>query len=83
MTSTHFGEADCEADWREPMRRIIVDWGLRNPASSTSTNVHFYAATVAKQAVTAGYLEQAYRLDREFGPDAALVAPEAVAGPRR
>ena len=51
MTPTLFSEADYKADWEEPMRRIIDDWGLRYPGVKHVEHVYFYGAAMPPTAI--------------------------------
>jgi NAD(P)H dehydrogenase (quinone) len=79
MTSTLFSQEDYEADWREPIGRII-DWSLSYPGVKRVEHVYFYRAAVADEATIAGYLERAYHLGRDFAPDG-TPEPLTIAGP--
>ncbi|HEY5144746.1 MAG TPA: NAD(P)H-dependent oxidoreductase [Solirubrobacteraceae bacterium] len=74
MTPTLFSEEDYDAEWREPMRRII-DWTLSYPGVKQVEHVYFYRATVADQATIDGYLKRAYQLGVSFEPAAMQAAP--------
>jgi NAD(P)H dehydrogenase (quinone) len=74
MTPTLFSEEDYDADWREPMRRII-DWSLSYPGVKQVEHVYFYRAAVADQATIDGYLKRAYQLGVDFEPAATQTAP--------
>ena len=71
ITPTLFSQDDYEADWKEPMTRIIDDWGLRYPGVKHVEHVYFYRATVADEATIRGYLGRAYQLGNEFVPPTA------------
>lgn len=74
MTPTLFSEEDYDAEWREPMRRII-DWSLSYPGVKQVEHVYFYRATIADEATIAGYLKRAYQLGVDFEPAATPAAP--------
>ena len=65
ITPTLFSQEDYEADWQEPMRRIIDEWGLRYPGVEAVEHVYFYRAAVADEATIRGYLERSYELGKE------------------
>jgi len=48
------------------MTRIIDDWGLRYPGVKRVEHVYFYKAAVVDSKTRKGYLEQAYKLGKEF-----------------
>jgi NAD(P)H dehydrogenase (quinone) len=66
ITPTLFCEADYKADWEQPMRRIIDDWGLRYPGVKQVEHVFFYGAAVADPEQIQDYLRRARRLGRDF-----------------
>ncbi|MGZ8982118.1 MAG: NAD(P)H-dependent oxidoreductase [Burkholderiaceae bacterium] len=75
LTSTLFSEADYKADWEQPMRRIIDDWGLRYPGVKHVEHVFFYGAAVADPPQIQQYLRRARQLGRDFA--VAAVPPDA------
>jgi NAD(P)H dehydrogenase (quinone) len=77
ISTTLFGEADYEADWKQPMSRIIDDWGLRYPGVKQVEHVYFYEVAIANQPRLQEYLRQAYELGRDF----AVPAPATAAVP--
>jgi NAD(P)H dehydrogenase (quinone) len=77
ITPTLFCEADYKADWEEPMRRIIVDWGLRYPGVKHVEHVYFYEAAIAGAPRVEAYLRRARELGRDFASPAPA-APETV-----
>ena len=79
ITPTLFCEADYKADWEEPMRRIIDDWGLRYPGVKHVEHVYFYGAAIADPAQIEEYLREARRLGREFAMPAPVAAATASA----
>ena len=66
ISTTLFSEADYEADWREPMTRIIDDWGLRYPGVKHVEHVYFYEAAIAEPARLQEYLRRAYELGTDY-----------------
>ena len=68
ITPTLFSREDYEADWQEPMKRIIDDWSLRYPGVKEVEHVYFYRAAVADEETIRGYLERSYGLGRDFAP---------------
>jgi NAD(P)H dehydrogenase (quinone) len=71
MMPTLFSREDYDADWAEPMRRVLGDWSLQYPGIERVEVVYFYRAAVADKSTINGYLEQAYELGREFERDPA------------
>jgi NAD(P)H dehydrogenase (quinone) len=83
ITPTLFSEADYAGDWEEPMRRIIVDWGLRYPGVKRVDHVLFYGAAIADPPQIAQYLARARQLGRDFAtplPSAPGAAPSTARG---
>jgi NAD(P)H dehydrogenase (quinone) len=66
ISTTLFKEGDYKADWEAPMARIIDDWGLRYPGVRKVEHVYFYNVPVADDDTRRSYLEQAYKLGKEF-----------------
>ena len=76
ISTTLFCEEDYKADWEEPMRRIIDDWGLRYPGVKHVEHVYFYEVAIADQPKLKEYLRRAY----ELGKDYAVIDTPAPAG---
>jgi NAD(P)H dehydrogenase (quinone) len=70
ISTTLFKEKDYEQFLREPMTRMIDDWGLRYPGVKRVEHVYFYRVPVADLETRRGYLEQAYALGRNFAEEA-------------
>jgi NAD(P)H dehydrogenase (quinone) len=68
ITPTLFREEDYDAELREPMTRVIDDWGLRYPGVKQVEHVYFYRAPVADEETIRGYLERSYQLGKAFAP---------------
>jgi NAD(P)H dehydrogenase (quinone) len=66
ISTTLFGEADYRDRWEAPMARIIDDWGLRYPGVKNVEHVYFHKATIVDEETRRGFLEQAYKLGKEF-----------------
>lgn len=62
----HFSREDYDADWAEPMRRVLGDWSLHYPGIEQVEVVYFHRAAVADELTLRRYLEQAYALGRDF-----------------
>ena len=80
ITPTLFCEADYRADWEQPMRRIIDDWGLRYPGVKHVEHVYFYGAAIADPPQIEEYLRRAYVLGRDFAEPAAVAGEASPAG---
>ena len=61
-----FREEDYDAYLREPMTRMIDDWGLRYPGIKRVEHCYFYRVPVCDAETRRGYLERAHRLGKEF-----------------
>jgi len=61
---------DYEQFLKEPMTRIIDDWGLRYPGVKNVEHVYFYRVPVVDLETRRTYLEQAYRLGTNFFEEA-------------
>jgi NAD(P)H dehydrogenase (quinone) len=66
ISTTLFGEEDYKARLEEPMTRIIDEWGLRYPGIKKVQHVYFYRVPVTNDETRKNYLEQAYKLGREY-----------------
>lgn len=78
MMPTLFSREDYDADWAAPMRRVLGDWSLLYPGVERVDVVYFYRAAVVDEATIKGYLEQGYRLGREFERDLAPARSSAL-----
>jgi NAD(P)H dehydrogenase (quinone) len=66
INTTLFSEQDYADKWKEPMTRIIDDWGLRYPGVRNVEHKYFYAVTSVDDTVRRAYLDEAYRLGKEY-----------------
>ena len=66
ISTTLFKEEDYKADWEAPVARIIDDWGLRYPGVKKVEHVYFHRVPVVDGETRRSYLEQAYKLGKEF-----------------
>ncbi len=66
ISTTLFREEDYKAGMETVMARIIDDWGLRYPGIKKVDHVYFHRVTVADAETRQRYLEEAYRLGKEF-----------------
>jgi NAD(P)H dehydrogenase (quinone) len=80
MTPTLFCEAEYKADWEQPMRRIIDDWGLRYPGVKHVEHVYFYGAAIADPPQIQRYLRDARQLGRDFAVPAPAPAVASTEG---
>jgi NAD(P)H dehydrogenase (quinone) len=67
MTSTIFDKHAYDDGIRDAITKIIDDWGMRYPGIQDVEHVYFYAATAAAPETIHRYLDQAYRLGKDFG----------------
>jgi len=70
ISTTLFREEDYKADWKEPMSRIIDDWGLRYPGVKSVEHVYFYGVPVVDDETRQRYLAQTYELGKKFAQSA-------------
>lgn len=66
INTTLFSEEDYDSRLKEPMTRMIDEWGLRYPGVKKVEHVYFYRVPVADAETRRGYLQQAYRLGTGF-----------------
>jgi len=66
ISTTIFDEQSYDTGIRDAMGRLIDDWCLRFPGVKSVEHVYFYAMHDFDDEKLRGYLEQAYRLGREF-----------------
>jgi NAD(P)H dehydrogenase (quinone) len=66
ITTTLFREEDYKAGMEAVMARIIDDWGLRYPGVKKVEHVYFYGVPIADADTRRKYLEQTYKLGKEF-----------------
>ena len=67
ITPTLFREEDYEnAGLKRAMTTIIDNWGLRYPGVKNVQHIYFYAV---RDANSQGYLQQAYRLGKDFSEE--------------
>jgi NAD(P)H dehydrogenase (quinone) len=67
MTPTFFRERDYrESGCGAAIERLVDDFGFRYPGIETVEHVYFYAVQAVDDETRRGYLQQAYKLGREF-----------------
>ncbi len=66
INTTLFREEDYKAQLKEPMKRIIDEWGLRYPGVKKVEHIYFYRVPTADNETRQSYLERAYKLGKEF-----------------
>ena len=66
LTPTFFTEEEYDKGWREAMDTVLCDWGLKMAGVKEAHHAYFYAVTAASDEQRQEYLQEAYRLGREF-----------------
>jgi NAD(P)H dehydrogenase (quinone) len=66
VTPTFFTEEEYDKGWRDAMDTVICDWGLKMAGVKEAQHVYFYAVLAADEAKRREYLDEAYRLARDF-----------------
>jgi len=66
LTPTFFTEEEYDKGWREAMDTVLCDWGLRMAGVKEAEHVYFYAVLAVGDEQRRAYLEEAYRLGRDF-----------------
>jgi NAD(P)H dehydrogenase (quinone) len=66
LTPTFFTEEEYDNGWREAMDTILCDWGLKMAGVQEAEHVYFYAVLAVDDETRREYLQQAYRLGKEF-----------------
>jgi len=66
LQTTLFDERAYQAGLADAMKVLVDDFGFRYPGIQKVERVYFHAVHGVDDATRRGYLEQAYRLGREF-----------------
>ncbi|MGZ5316780.1 MAG: NAD(P)H-dependent oxidoreductase [Solirubrobacterales bacterium] len=66
LTPTFFTEEEYDKGWRDAMDTVISSWGLRMAGVKDARHVYFYAVVAAGDEKRRAYLEEAYRMGRDF-----------------
>ena len=66
ITPTFFTEDEYDKGWRDAMDTVICDWGLKMAGVKQAEHRYFYAVLAADDEQRRVYLEEAYRLARDF-----------------
>jgi NAD(P)H dehydrogenase (quinone) len=66
ITPTFFTEEEYDKGWRDAMDTVLCDWGLRMAGVKQAEHVYLYAVLAADDERRRAYLEEAYRLGRDF-----------------
>jgi NAD(P)H dehydrogenase (quinone) len=65
VTPTFFTEEEYDRGWREAMA-LLCYWSLKMAGVKEAHHAYFYAAASVSDERREGYLQEAYRLGREF-----------------
>jgi NAD(P)H dehydrogenase (quinone) len=68
ISTTLFDEQAYNDGFRDAMTRLIDDFGFRYPGVKKVEHVYFYSVGAVGAEARRGYLEEAYRLGKEFCP---------------
>jgi NAD(P)H dehydrogenase (quinone) len=66
INTTHFKEETYQGDFGKAMTSVIDHWGLRYPGVKRVEHVYFYGADVSSLEARQAWLEESYRLGRDF-----------------
>jgi NAD(P)H dehydrogenase (quinone) len=66
LTPTFFTEEEYDKGWRDAVDTVICDWGLKMAGVKETHHAYFYAVLGVDDEKRRAYLEEAYRLGRDF-----------------
>jgi NAD(P)H dehydrogenase (quinone) len=66
ITPTFFTEEEYDKGWREAMDTVLCEWGLKMAGVKEAHHAYFYAVVAAGDEGRRAYLQEAYRLGRDF-----------------
>ena len=66
ITPTFFTKDEYDTGWRDAMDTILCDWSLKMAGVRETEHVYFYAAFAVGAETRAEYLQEAYRLGKEY-----------------
>jgi NAD(P)H dehydrogenase (quinone) len=66
VTPTFFTEEEYDRGWREAMDTVLCDWSMKMAGVKETEHAYFYAAASVSDEKRQEYLQEAYRLGREF-----------------
>ena len=66
LTPTFFTEEEYDKGWRDAMDTVLSSWGLRMAGVGQAEHVYFYAVQAVGLEGRRAYLQEAYRLARDF-----------------
>jgi NAD(P)H dehydrogenase (quinone) len=68
ISTTLFDEESYQAGLGEALTKLIDDFGIRYPGVKNVEHVYFYSVSAVGVEVRRSYLQEAYRLGKEFCP---------------
>ena len=66
LTPTFFTEEEYDKGWRDAMDKVICDWGLKMAGVKQAEHKYFYAVVAADDEQRRAYLDEAYRVAKDF-----------------
>ncbi len=66
ITPTFFTEEEYDKGWRDAMDTVLCEWGLKMAGVKEAHHAYFYAAPAVGDEARRAYLQEAYRLGRDF-----------------
>ena len=66
ITPTFFTEEEYDKGWREAMDTVLCEWSLKMAGVKQAHHAYFYAVPAVGDESRRAYLEEAYRLGRDF-----------------
>lgn len=66
LTPTFFTQEEYDKGWRDAMDTVISAWGLRMVGVQDARHVYFHAVVAVSDEQRRAYLDEAYRLGRDF-----------------
>jgi NAD(P)H dehydrogenase (quinone) len=66
LTPTFFTEQEYDTGWREAMDTVLCDWSLKMAGVEEAHHAYFYAVSAVSEERRQEYLQEAYRLGRDF-----------------
>jgi NAD(P)H dehydrogenase (quinone) len=66
VTPTFFTKTEYDQGWRGAMDTVLCDWSLKMAGVKEAHHAYFYAVLAADEAKRRAYLDEAYRLARDF-----------------
>lgn len=66
ISTTLFNEESYQSGLQEAMTRLIDDFGFRYPGIKKVEHVYFYSVSAVGNNIRQGYLQEAYRLGKEY-----------------